>query len=190
MRSDSHLRGLPKKCGSESTVRIAAANLVPTDANLLPEYSSFAEYRRACEHFCDEVNTRPHRATRCPPIERLAQERERLHPLPTQPYTAAFGVGRKLVEIVPVIQFDGGEYSVPDHYVSQEVWVRQQDDEIVIVHVGRDASCPSTLSPTDWGCCSNSAWLRAALPDIGVQRREGSPQPATGASRSSPKSER
>jgi hypothetical protein len=37
-----------------------------------------------------------------------------------------------------VIQFDGGEYSVPDDYVSQEVWVRQHDDEIVIVHVGRD----------------------------------------------------
>ena len=36
-------------------------------------------------------------------------------------------------ESVPVIQFDGGEYSVPDDYVSQEVWVRQQDDEIVIV---------------------------------------------------------
>ena len=126
------------KGGSEATVRIASADLVPTDANLLPEYSSFAEYRRACDHFCDEVNTRPHRVTRCPPIERLAQERERLHPLPTQPYTAAFGVGRKVGESVPVLQFDGGEYSVPDDYVSQEVWVRQQDDEIIIVHVGRD----------------------------------------------------
>src|SRR6266487_3030267 len=126
------------KGGSEATVRIASADLVPTDANLLPEYSSFAEYRRACDHFCEEVNTRPHRVTRCPPIERLAQERERLHPLPAQPYTAAFGVGRKVGVSVPVIQFDGGEYSVPDDYVSQEVWVRQQDDEIVIVHVGRD----------------------------------------------------
>jgi hypothetical protein len=58
--------------------------------------------------------------------------------LPAQPYTAAFGVGRKVGEIVPVIQFDGGEYSVPDDYVSQEVWVRHQDDEIVIVHIGRD----------------------------------------------------
>jgi hypothetical protein len=126
------------KGGSEATVRIASADLVPTDANLLPEYSSLAEYRRACDHFCDEVNARPHRVTRCLPIERLAQERERLHPLPAQPYTAAFGVGRKVGEIVPVIQFDGGEYSVPDDYVGQEVWVRQQDDEIVIVHVGRD----------------------------------------------------
>jgi hypothetical protein len=128
------------KGGSEATVRIASADLVPTDANLLPDYSSFADYRRACERFCDEVNTRPHRATRCPPIERLAQERERLHPLPAQPYTAAFGITRKVGEIEPVIQFDGAEYSVPDDYVGQEVWVRQHDDQVVIVHVGRDGA--------------------------------------------------
>jgi hypothetical protein len=128
------------KGGSEATVRIAVADLVPTDANLLAAYSSFTEYRRACERFCIEVNTRPHRATRCPPIERLAQERERLHPLPSAPYTAVFGVSRKVGSIWPVVQFEGGEYSVPDDYVGQEVWVRQQDDEIVIVHVARDGA--------------------------------------------------
>jgi hypothetical protein len=67
----------------------------------------------------------------------LAQERERLHPLPLQPYTAAFGVTRSVGKNLSVIQFEGGEYSVPDEYVGQEVWVRQHDDEIVIVHVGR-----------------------------------------------------
>lgn len=128
------------KGGSEATVRIASDDLVPTDANLLPEYSSFAGYRLACKCFCDEVNTRPHRATRCPPIERLMQERERLHPLPAEPYTAAFGIGRKVGEIVPVIEFDGGEYSVPDDYVGHEVWVRRHDEAVVIVHVGRDGA--------------------------------------------------
>jgi hypothetical protein len=63
-----------------------------------------------------------------------------LHPLPAEPYTAAFGVTRSVGANVPVIQFEGGEYSVPDDYVGQEVWVRQQDDEIVIVHVGRDGA--------------------------------------------------
>jgi hypothetical protein len=128
------------KGGSEATVRIAIADLVPTDANLLPDYSSFTEYRQACERFCEEVNARPHRATRCPPIERLAQERERLHPLPTEPYTSVFGVSRKVGSIWPVVQFEGGEYSVPDDYVGQEVWVRQQDDQVVIVHVARDGA--------------------------------------------------
>jgi hypothetical protein len=118
--------------GSESTVRIASADPVSTEANLLPDYSSYLQFRQACERFCDEVNTRPHRATRCPPIERLAHERERLHPLTAEAYTVAFGVTRKVGQIVPVVQFEGGgQYSVPDDYVGQEVWVRQHDDEIV-----------------------------------------------------------
>ena len=128
------------KGGSEATVRIASADLVPTDANLLPEYSSFGQYRRDCDAFCERVNARPHSVTRCPPIERLAQECERLHPLPAAPYTAAFGVTREVGKMLPLINFEGGEYSVPDDYVGQTVWVRHQDDEIVIVHVGRDGA--------------------------------------------------
>jgi len=34
--------------GSESTVKLAKADLVPTDANLLPAYASFAELEAAC----------------------------------------------------------------------------------------------------------------------------------------------
>lgn len=128
------------KGGSEATVRIASADLVPTDANLLSNYASFIELRHGCDEFCERVNARPHSATRRPPIERLAQERERLHPLPAEPYTAAFGVSRDVGKIVPVVNFDGGEYSVPDDYVGQEVWVREQDDEIIIVQVGRDGA--------------------------------------------------
>src|SRR5437763_1145678 len=128
------------KGGSEATVRIASADLVPTDANLLSSYSQFAELRGACDDVCERFNARPHRATRCPPIERLAQERERLHPLPDTPFTTVFGVTRGVGKDVPLVQFDGGEYSVPDDYVGQDVWVRQQDDEIVIVHVGRDGA--------------------------------------------------
>jgi transposase len=128
------------KGGSEATVRIASGDLVPTDANLLPSYAKFAEFRLACDDFCERVNARPHRATRCPPIERLAQERERLHPLPAAPFTGVFGVTRGVGANLPVVQFEGGEYSVPDEYVGQDVWVRQQDDEIVIVHVGRDGA--------------------------------------------------
>ena len=128
------------KGGSEATVRISSADLVPTDANLLLAYASFAELRGACDEFCERVNARPHRATRQAPIERLAQEQQHLHSLPAEPFTAAFGVTRGVGETLPVIQFQGGEYSVPDDYIGQEVWVRQQDDEIVIIHVGRDGA--------------------------------------------------
>ena len=51
------------KGGSEATVRVAKADLVPTDHNLREEYEDFAALERACEEFMAEVNTRPHRAT-------------------------------------------------------------------------------------------------------------------------------
>lgn len=127
------------KGGSEATVRIAQADLVPTDANLRSSYTSFGDLRGACVTWCDEVNARPHRATRCSPNERLAEEQRRLHPLPVRPYTAVFGVTRMVGSTLPVVQFAGGEYSVPDAYVGETVWVRDEDsdrgDEIVVVHV-------------------------------------------------------
>jgi hypothetical protein len=51
------------KGGSEATVRIAKADLVPTKANLLSGYNSFAELADACEQFCGNVNGRVHRET-------------------------------------------------------------------------------------------------------------------------------
>ncbi len=77
------------KGGSEATVRIAEADLVPTEANLLAAYKSFGELAAACEAFCDQVNARAHRATRHVPAEMLAEERHEVAPLartaPTPP---------------------------------------------------------------------------------------------------------
>ena len=124
------------KGGSEATVRVAKADLVPTDANLLPEYPSFAALEAACEAFCDEVNARVHRATRRVPAEMAAEERHHLHRLPEEPYTVAFGVARTVGANTPVIAHDGGEYSVPHRLRGETVWVRAHGDDIVIVHVG------------------------------------------------------
>lgn len=52
------------KGGSAATVRIATADLVPTEANLQSAYASFGELRAACVAWCAEVNARPHRTTR------------------------------------------------------------------------------------------------------------------------------
>jgi hypothetical protein len=54
---------------------------VPTDHNLRPAYESFAELEAACDEFTDGVNARLHRVTRRRPVEMLACERARLHPL-------------------------------------------------------------------------------------------------------------
>ncbi|HEV2809409.1 MAG TPA: IS21 family transposase, partial [Acidimicrobiales bacterium] len=124
------------KGGSEATVRIAKADLVPTDANLLPAYAGFAALEAACDTFCEEVNTRAHRVTRRAPAEMLAEERRRLHRLPRIPYTAAFGVTRIVGLNTPVIALEGCEYSVPHRLRGETVWARAHGEEIVLTHVG------------------------------------------------------
>jgi hypothetical protein len=124
------------KGGSEATVRIAKADLVPTEANLREGYASFAELEAACAAFTDQVNARPHRITRRTPVEMLAEERTRLHPLPATPFTGAFGVTRTVGIDTPMVSFDLGQYSVPSELAGQIVWVRRHGERIVIVHVG------------------------------------------------------
>jgi transposase len=132
------------KGGTEATVRIAKADLVPTDANLLGEYASFADLEAACEAFCEGVNTRAHRVTRRPPIQMLTEERARLHPVPATPHTVAFGVTRVVPANTCMITYERAQYSVPHQIngrslLGQTVWVRSHGrgpgEQIVIVHV-------------------------------------------------------
>jgi transposase len=125
------------KGGSEATVRIAKADLVPTDANLLDDYQSWAELADACEALMAEVNGRPHRVTRRPPVEMLTEEQQRLHRLPERPYTTVFGETRK-VSWSATISYGGVIYSVPHTLADETVWVRVDGDQIVVTH------CPST----------------------------------------------
>lgn len=124
------------KGGSENAVKISKADLVPCEANLLPDYDSFAELHEACAAFCEQVNNRVHRVTRRVPAEMLAEERARLHALPAHPYTAAFGVTRTVPPNTAMITFEHGSYSVPHTLCGQTVWVRLHGEAVVIVHVG------------------------------------------------------
>lgn len=128
------------KGGSENTVKLAKADLVPKDPNLLGQYGSFAELEQACAAFCEEVNARVHRVTRRAPVEMLTAERARLHPLPAAPHTVALGVTRKVAEKTPMVSFEGGQYSVPHTLLGQTVWARVHgagsDERVVLVHVG------------------------------------------------------
>jgi transposase len=121
------------KGGSEATVKIAKADIVPTDHNLRCAYESFAELELACERFCDRVNTREHRVTRRAPAVMLGEERERLHPLPAVPHTLCFGQTRR-VSWSSTISLGGAIYSVPSTLVDERVWARVDGSELVIVH--------------------------------------------------------
>jgi transposase len=121
------------KGGSEATVRIAKADLVPTDHNLRGAYESFSELELACAAFCERVNAREHRVTRRPPAVALVEERERLHPLPAVPHTVCFGQTRK-VSWQATISVGGALYSVPSTLTDERVWARVDGSELVVVH--------------------------------------------------------
>ena len=122
------------KGGSENTVKIAKADLVPTDHNLREEYVDFVALERACEQFMAEVNTRPHRITRRPPVEMLADEHEHLHRPPRMPHTMCFGQTRK-VNWQSLISVGGAQYSVPHTLIDERVWARVDDQELIVVHL-------------------------------------------------------
>lgn len=135
------------KGGTESSVKISKADLVPKDTNLLEEYGSFADLEAACVAFCERVNTRVHRLTKRPPVEMLAEERLRLHPVPATAHTVAFGTTRVVPVNTPMVTFESGQYSVPHKFEAHSllgatVWVRTHgvgaEEEVVIVHVGAD----------------------------------------------------
>ena len=123
------------KGGSEATVRIAKADLVPAAANLLDQYSTFGELERACRQFCEQVNARVHRETRRAPVEALAEEQQRLHPLPGRAYTSVFGQTRR-VNWDGTVQLDSVRYSVPHQLIDTRVWVRQHGEEVIVTAVG------------------------------------------------------
>jgi hypothetical protein len=119
------------KGGVEATVKIAKADLVPSEANLLPAYGSFRELEDACRAFCDRVNGRAHRETAAVPAGRLAAEREMLHPLPAEPYALALGEER-LVNDDQTIRFGSVRYSTPPGHCGTRVWCRVAGEELVI----------------------------------------------------------
>ena len=122
------------KGGSEATVKIARADLVPTDHNLRDQYEDWQALEAACEQFMADVNTRPHRATRQPPLVLLGQEHEHLHRLPRLPHTLCFGQTRK-VDRQATVSVGEAIYSVPHELIGEPVWVRAEGEQLIVVHV-------------------------------------------------------
>ena len=101
------------------------------------ELSRFEDYQALAPYWRDQVaNVRLHETTHERPIERFAQERGLLRPLPAIPFDSD--------EVVPVIvspharvAFDGNHYSAPPQWVAQTLSVRANRDAVRLLHEGR-----------------------------------------------------
>ena len=123
------------KGGSEATVRIAKADLLPLRANLRPNYRTFGELESACEAFMAKVNNRVHRVTHRVPSEMLLEERRRLHVTPSSVFVQAAGDERRVGKDATVV-FAGARYSVPHAFATERVLVREHGDDVIITHAG------------------------------------------------------
>jgi transposase len=123
------------KGGTEATVKIAKADLVPTLVNLAADYGSFAELEHACAAWGERVNARVHRETAAVPDQRLAAERAHLRQLAAEPYVLALGEER-LVNEDQTVRFGSVRYSTPPGHVGDRVWCRVHGSELVIVARG------------------------------------------------------
>lgn len=126
------------KGGVENAVKIAKRDLVPTTVNLRAAYGSFGEVETAWDEFMAEVNARVHRETRRAPVEMLGEERFRLHQVPEQPYTAAFGTSRQVHEKDATIRVEQVRCSVPHQHAGRQVFVRWHGEDLVVTGIVED----------------------------------------------------
>ncbi|MEX2501244.1 MAG: IS21 family transposase, partial [Trueperaceae bacterium] len=127
------------KGGSEATVKIAKADLLPLATNLRGEYDTFEQLEAACWAWEARVNGRMHRVTRRTPTAMLLEEQQRLHTVSQQVFMHAIGEERVVTKDSLVLD-QHARYSVPHELAQQRarVLVREHGDDVIITHAGDD----------------------------------------------------
>lgn len=118
----------------EGAVRYVKRNAL---AGRAEELRTFEDYTAFAPTWRDQVaNVRVHATTRERPLDRFAQERELLRPLPTILYDTA-ELAPAIVSPHARVKFDGNRYSVPPQWVRQPVTIRASRDELRVLREGQ-----------------------------------------------------
>jgi hypothetical protein len=95
-------------------------------------FANELDYQAQLDDWCERANQRIHRTLRCRPIERLAEERARMRPLPA----ALPDTDRRFVLRVPqqpYLRFDTNDYSLDPRLAGRRVEVRVSQIELSAV---------------------------------------------------------
>jgi hypothetical protein len=92
-------------------------------------FANPVDFQLQLDGWCDRVNRRVHRTTRAVPIERLAQERVLMRPLPARlPDTDRRFVAR--VPAQPYLRIDRNDYSIDPAFAGRRVEVRVTQEHV------------------------------------------------------------
>jgi transposase len=95
-------------------------------------FANEQDFQLQLDDWCERINARVHRTTRAVVAERLAEERQRMRPLPASlPDTDRRFVTR--VPAQPYLRFDRNDYSLDPRVVGRRVEVRASQSEITAV---------------------------------------------------------
>ena len=104
------------------------------------ELRTWDDYRRLASSWRDEVaNVRLHATTKERPVDRFAQERPQLRPLPAIPFDTDEILSAGVTPHAR-IRFDGNRYSVPPALVRKTILVRASATELRILYQGKEAA--------------------------------------------------
>ncbi len=140
-------------------------------------FTDFDELNAQATAWCDRLNQRVHRTTRCVPLERWVEEP--LAPLPTDYAWERFGTEERRVSWDGFISYDGVWYGLPSEpaVAGTMVQVRERDRQLRVFAGGQ---CIATLTkrprsqeivyhPDQFRTVSPASAIRAAAKPLGHQ---------------------
>ena len=102
--------------------------------NFLPgrRFANPIDFQAQLDGWCDRVNGRVHRSVRAVPSERLAEERERMRPLP-EPMPDCDRRTVVRVPAQPLVRVDRNDYSIDPAFAGRRVELRVSQTEIIAI---------------------------------------------------------
>jgi transposase len=133
-------------------------------------FANQLDFQHQLDGWCERINARVHRTTRAVVAERLAEERQRMRPLPeVLPDTDRRFVTR--VAQQPYLRFDRNDYSLDPRLVGRRVEVRVSQTELTAVCLDTGALAARHARAFAGGLCFTDPAHQAALDELRGERR-------------------